>query len=139
MGLLSFITGAGQAEKVIEKVGDGLVKGVDMLFYTDEEKAIYSANAGELWLKTQGVLAEENTARTLTRRYISVFIMYSWGFMMMCSFLVAVWEMLKSGALVNALQLFTIVNTAMGTIVLAIVVFYFGPSALGKVIGVAKS
>ena len=138
MSLLSWITGAGKADEVIDKVGTGIVKGVDMLFFTDEEKAIYSAKAGELWLKTQGVLAVENTARTLTRRYISIAVMYSWLIMVMSTFLLALWETISNGGIVNALQLFTTVNQVMGTIVLAIVVFYFGPSALGRVIESSK-
>ena len=138
MGLLSWITGAKQSGEVIDKVSTGLVKGVDMLFFTEEEKAIYSAKAGELWIKTQGVLAEENTARTLTRRYISIAVMYSWLMMVLSTFLLALWETITNGGIVNALQLFTTVNQVMGTIVLAIIVFYFGPSALGRIIGETK-
>ena len=138
MGLLSWITGAGKAGETIDKVGDGIIKGLDMLVLTKEEEVQYKAAAGELWLKTQGVLATENTARTLTRRYISIAVMYSWLMMVMSSFLLALWETVTNGGIVNAIQLFTVVNQVMGTIVLAIVVFYFGPSALGRVIGEVK-
>ena len=138
MGLLSFITGAGKAGETIDKVGDGIVKGLDMLVLTKEEEIQYKAQAGELWLKTQGVLANENTARTLTRRYISIAVMYAWLMMVMSTFLLALWETISNGGIVNALQLFTTVNQVMGTIVLAIVVFYFGPSALGRVIERSK-
>ena len=138
MGLLSFITGAGKAADTIDKVGEGLVKGVDMLFFTEEEKAIYSANAGELWLKTQGVLAAENTARTLTRRYISVAVIYNWLLMNLVTFFVAVFLALAQKGIEVALSLFTTINTVMGTVVLAIIVFYFGPSALGRIIETAK-
>ena len=54
------------------------------------------------------------------------------------TFLLALWETISNGGIVNALQLFTTVNQVMGTIVLAIVVFYFGPSALGRVIESSK-
>jgi len=138
MGLLSFITGAGKAGDTIDRVSDGLVKGLDMLVLTDEEKIQYSAKAGELWLDTQKVLATENTARTLTRRYIAVAIMYSWVLMVLLSFGLALWEAVTNGGMANSIQLFTTVNSVMGTVVLAIIVFYFGPAAVGKIMNKDK-
>jgi len=138
MGLLSFITGADRAGKVIDKVGDGLVKGLDMLVLTDEERLQYSANAGKQWLEVQQVLAQENTARTLTRRYIAVAIIYSWLIMILATFCLALWEVLKKGALTNSMALFTIIGTVMGTTVIAIIVFYFGPTGISKILGKDK-
>lgn len=138
MGLLSFITGADRAGKVIDKVGDGLVKGLDMLVLTEEERIQYSANAGKQWLEMNKVLAAENTARTLTRRYIAVAVIYSWLIMVLLTFAVSMWEVFTNGGLNSSITLFTTVGQVMGTAMLAIIVFYFGPSALGRIVGEVK-
>lgn len=133
MGLLSFITGADRAGKVIDKVGDGLFKGIDKLKLTEEEKLDYHASAGKLWIDVQKTLASENTARTLTRRYIAVAVMYSWLFMVLASFLLGLWEAIKNGGNLSAsVALLTMIGQVMGTIVLTIIVFYYGPAAVGK-------
>lgn len=132
MGLLSFITGADRAGKVIDKVGDGLFKGLDKLKLTEEEKLDYHAEAGKLWIEVQKTLAQENTARTLTRRYIAVAVMYAWLFMVVASFLLGMWEALKHGNLNASVALLTMLSQVMGTIVLTIIVFYYGPAVVNK-------
>jgi hypothetical protein len=130
MGLLSFITGADRAGKVIDKVADGLFSGIDKLKLTEEEKLDYAAAAGKQWLEVQKVLAQENTARTLTRRYIAVAVMYSWLFLVLACFALGFYEALATPALNASVQLLTLLGSVMGATVITIIVFYFGPSAV---------
>lgn len=134
MGLLSWITGADRAAQTIDKVSDGLFHGLDKLKLTEEERLDYGVKAGELWLETQKILANENTARTLTRRYMAVAIIYIWLFMVSTSFLYCVYELVKTGQLVGGLALFTVVGSVMGVAVLTVIAFYYGPAALAKVV-----
>lgn len=140
MGLLSFITGADRAGKVIDKVGDGLFKGLDKLKLTEEERLDYAAEAGKQWLEVQKVLAQENTARTLTRRYIAVAVMYSWLLMVILAFALGLFEAIANdGNLGASVSLLTLIGSTMGTVVLTIIVFYFGPAAVNKVIEARKT
>lgn len=74
MGLFSWLR---TSEKAVD-TGLDLVKkgadGIDMLIFTDEEKARFSAETMQLWLKTQEVIKDESSIRSVTRRILAVAI-----------------------------------------------------------------
>lgn len=57
------------------KVVDAAISGIDKLFFTKEEKMDYGRKVAELQLKHTEMTLGENTARSLTRRYLAVLIM----------------------------------------------------------------
>ena len=85
MGLLNGIKtlfgGSDSVGKIAEKAADGLYNGVDKLFYTEEEKADARQKAGELYLDFIKVAYDQNTTRSVTRRWMAFLIV---GPMMAC-------------------------------------------------------
>jgi len=75
MGIFSFLT---TTPKVVD-VGLDLAKqaanGIDALFFTAEEKSKASLQAIELWIKTQEIIRDEGSARSITRRVLAVMIL----------------------------------------------------------------
>ena len=123
MGLLSFITGESTAAN---KVIDGVSSGIDMAFFTAEEKAKYAADAGRLHLEILKVTATESTASSISRRMICLPIVYSWIFFM---FLYAVVDM--SGLEISTVALVANIAALTG-VSLAAVAFYVGNHILNK-------
>lgn len=128
MGLLSFITGAGKAGKVIDTMADGLTQGIDKLILTEEEKLDYSKQAAELWLEMQRVTATENTARSLTRRYIAVAVAYSW------LLAIGVWVAGGIGGWTSTVSAAGAAVTEMNMPVITVFFFYFGGNAAQRLI-----
>lgn len=85
MGWLSSITslfgGSDSMGKIATKAADGLYNGIDKLFYTDEEKADARQKAGELYLKFIDKAYDQNSTRSVTRRWIAFMVI---GPMMLC-------------------------------------------------------
>jgi hypothetical protein len=52
-------------------------KGLDMLVFTDEEKAQMSLSTMKLWLEMQDRTAHESSIRSLTRRFIAISIVFT--------------------------------------------------------------
>ncbi len=80
MGLLDFM-GFGQADKVLDiadKATSGIVKGIDALVFTDEEKSQAGAKITDAHIKLMETLAGENTARSVTRRYIACSFVFTY-------------------------------------------------------------
>lgn len=59
------------ASDVVDKVSTGLVSGIDMMFYTEEEKAIAQRKNNELVYKFWELTAKENTQQSLARRELA--------------------------------------------------------------------
>lgn len=55
-----------------QKAFDTVSSGIDKLFYTKEEKADASAKAFEQWLEWYKQANDENSTRSITRRYLAV-------------------------------------------------------------------
>ena len=71
MGLLSFLSGS---SKTAEKVVDGVSSGIDMMFYTDEEKAI----ANQKVLEWKLDYASKTSGMSISRRVITFTISAAW-------------------------------------------------------------
>jgi len=75
MGLLSFLTTAPKVVDTGMDLAKSAAKGIDALFFTAEEKSQASLQAIQLWIKTQEVIRDENTARSITRRALACMIL----------------------------------------------------------------
>lgn len=122
------------AEKVVD-TGCGLLttaaSGIDMMFYTDEEKAQAKAAVYTQWLKTQEVIREEGSVRSVTRRMIAV--AFTTIFLCMCIAGVVLALITKD----PSNPCFDMVSE-MGMIEMTIIVFYFGPTMIGRAITSVK-
>ena len=72
IGLLKGLFSTPKAVDTASNVVNGAVKGIDALFFTKEEKAHFSQQTMETWLKMQTVTANENSIRSITRRKLAV-------------------------------------------------------------------
>lgn len=110
-----------------EKLIDGAMSGLDKLILTEEEKRDFSVKAGELYLKHQGIIANENTARSITRRILATMIMAI--FLLLLVFAVGTWKFYPEWAK------FTLsVASNLSTGFTAIIIFYFGYYAVGNIL-----
>jgi hypothetical protein len=114
-----------------DKIVDGAIKGIDALFFTDEEKSRASLEAINLWIKTQEVIANENTARSITRRVLAIMIIAFNLLAMM--FTIAIYPFNVAWATFT-LSLLSQFGFATG----AVVVFYFGYYGFKQIVGEKK-
>lgn len=78
-----------------EKIIDGAVKGLDAMFFTDEEKSRANAKLGEWYLKYLAATEGQN----LARRLIAIIVVYLWaGFALLAAFARAVEIWFQRGA-----------------------------------------
>ena len=133
MGFFSWFT---TTEKAVD-TGLDLIKkgasGIDMLFFTDEEKSLASAKIMEQVIAMNKATADENTVRSKTRRALAKVIIYNYMALINLS---AVCKL--SGDVENAKFLFDLANKALGSAVLAVVIFYFGYYGINAVVKSAK-
>lgn len=60
--------------KRADQLVDGTIKGIDALFFTKEEKAQQSIKVADAQVEYLKTTLSENTARSLTRRYLALAI-----------------------------------------------------------------
>jgi hypothetical protein len=130
-GIIKGIKGLFKTEKAIEQgatLANTIARGIDTMFFTEQEKAEFRLKASEIWLKAMDKSAEESTARSVTRRILSVLILSQYCIFL---YLVAVlWPINKEWAL----TIFDIVKH-MWPIVVSVIAFYFGPYFLSYLFG----
>ena len=115
MGIWGTIFGS---DKVIEKTTDGVYNGIDMAFYTDEEKAIAMQKKQEFYIKILKAyepfkVAQRFLALIYSIPYVSIIV---YGVVM------------KDAVLVNS------INDALGLQTIIILGFYFGGGAFEGVV-----
>lgn len=124
MSLFSWLS---QTPKIIDTASElatNLASGVDVLFYTDEEKAQAQQKAFDAWLDMTKALGP-SSARDITRRIIAVMVMLT------CVLLTVV------GIYASAIANERLSSVALGffaewwKIAITVAVFYFGPHVLG--------
>jgi len=75
MGWLTDLFGSSKSvDTVVETAAKGLYNGIDKLFYTDEEKAEGRIKAGELFLRFTEKALDQNSIRSVTRRWLAFII-----------------------------------------------------------------
>lgn len=112
---------------IADKVISGAIGGIDALIFTDQEKAEFNQKRANLWLKTQEVLANENTAKSITRRILAVMVMASFLFLLL--FAVGIYKFDQGWA-----KFSLDVAGTLSTGFTAIIIFYFGYYAVGNLI-----
>ena len=79
MNLLSIFSSSSKAidaaANIAEKSADGIIGGIDKMFYTDQEKAEAKAKYFTFWLDTQKVIAGESAPTAISRRILAFMIM----------------------------------------------------------------
>lgn len=70
MGLLNLFSGKKKLDG--QKVFDDVSSGIDKLFYTNEEKADQAQKAVDTYLEWYRLTLNENSARSITRRYLAI-------------------------------------------------------------------
>ena len=122
MGLLSSLTGN---KKIVEKVVDGAISGIDKLFYTDEEKADVNRKIADGVQDFVKQSLDENTARSRTRRILAIMIMGV--FLLLIIAAAAIYELNPD----YSKFLFEVAGD-MSTLALMVAAFFFGAHMFGR-------
>lgn len=109
------------------KVVDGVLSGVDKLFFTQEEKAEASQKAMDSIYNFIKTTMDESSIRSVTRRVLAVEVVSAFVFLLILGALIY---------FINADWAAHILACAkaLSNLVLAISVFYFGPYQVGGMI-----
>jgi hypothetical protein len=124
MGLFSWLS---QTPKVVDTASDlatNLASGVDMIFYTEEEKAQARQKSFDAWLDMTKSLGP-SSARDITRRVIAVMVMLT------CIMLTFIGVFAAASAKEHLAEVTLGFFAEWWKIAIAVSVFYFGPHVLG--------
>lgn len=138
LGWLGGLFGIVDASRSASRLAGDVSNGVDMLIYTDEEKAIAKKEAFSSWLKMVEVMKDAETYRSITRRILAVGIIFNlltliWLCVMSEIAAVFGWfdSLPKDPAqpfTAITLSILQIANAyQLGWVFCTIIVFYFGP------------
>ena len=119
-------TGPKSNEEAITKATNGIVDGIDKLFYTQEEKSEQNQKAMELIFEFQKMYVNENTAQSKARRILAFTLtVYFLGCLSLYLFL--------SSLGIDTTAVKEVVST-LSTTFTAIMLTYFVPHQLTKII-----
>lgn len=125
MGFLDWFKTTPKAVDTAANLIEKGASGIDKLFFTDEEKSDASQKLFRLWTTAMATTQSESTARSMTRRMLAVMIMGE--FLLFLLMAVFAWPFLREWSL-----FMLDCARALGNLVLAIGVFYFGPYCIGN-------
>lgn len=123
MGLFDWFS---SGPKAAEKVLDAGVRGLDALVFTDEERAELNKKLGELWVRTQEVISQESSIRSVTRRFLAFLVTIPYVALILSA---AVAFYFNPEYAKFLLQL---ADSKFGWLVVAVAGFYFGPHMIGR-------
>lgn len=108
------------------KITDGIIAGLDKIWYTEEEKAEGRQKGSETLLKFWEVIANENTEQSKARRELARMTFKVYFSLLLMS--VAVWGFSKEYAafIFSVASVLTILVGGIGAI-------YFGPNQISKI------
>mgnify|MGYP006928349347 CR=1 FL=1 len=133
MGLFSWFTTSEQAvDTGLDLVKKG-ASGIDMLFFTDEEKSIASSKIMEQVIALHAANSDQNSVRAKVRRILAVGII---GNYLILVNMTAVFGSLGKKDIAEFL--FKLANEALGAHVLAVVIFYFGYYGIKSIVNSVK-
>lgn len=119
---LGFIKSLFSAPKVVDTAADIVKAGVDGIgkcFFTEQEKAEFTLEAGKMWIRVQEVIAGENTVRSMTRRILAIMILGTFLFFLIIAGAVWPWNVAYAMFLLSLAK-------ELATLALAVGAFYFG-------------
>jgi hypothetical protein len=128
MGFFSWLRTSEKAINTTTDLVDAGVRGIDALFFTEEEKSVASQKTLDTWLETQRVLINENTAKSITRRILACMIVGS--FMLQSFIAIGLYRLDKEWS-----QMVLDIMKAEGTLVATVAFFYFGYYGVKQIIG----
>jgi len=111
--------------KRVDQLMDGAINGIDALFFTKEEKAQQSIKVADAQMEYLKTTMSENSARSLTRRYLAMAIMGVFLVLILAS--AAVYPLNED----YAHFLFELVGS-LNTLVLMVAGFFFGAYMIGS-------
>lgn len=114
-------------KKTVDKVINSAISGVDKLFFTKQEKSEFLNKVGETQIDFIKSTINESTARSLTRRYISILIISC--FVLLIIFCAVIYGFDKDWASHILTQI-----KEFSTLALMVAGFYFGPYAISQYI-----
>jgi hypothetical protein len=129
----SWVSAADKATGAAKTIIDGFVSGADKLFLTDEEKRDYAVKAQGMYIKHQELVLNENTARSITRRYIAVMITVVSLALTIFTIGIAAYDIELAKTTMSIIQAFGVDNAF-----LAVLIFYFGSYGLTGIVGKVK-
>ena len=131
---MSFFTTLFSTKKVIDaipetagKVVDGVISGVDKLFFTEEEKTEASQKAMDSIYSFIKTTMDESSVRSITRRVLAVEIVSAFVFLLLAGAMLHVLNPVWAAHILACAK-------ALSNLVLAVSVFYFGPYQVGGMI-----
>lgn len=125
MSILTGIKAFLGAPKIVGAVADTVKSGMtmwDKSKFTEQERSEMSLETGKLWLKIQETIANENSIRSITRRWLACGILFNFLLIVNIGVGLIVAGMTEK---VTALKDF-VAEINLGYMALAITVFYFG-------------
>jgi hypothetical protein len=120
-----------KAVDTVANIANGAVSGIDKLFFTEQEKAEFSAKTMQVWLEVQKVTAGESSIKSITRRLLAVAFIVVYLTLILASCIV--WQFNPE----YAKHVFQTAQT-LNTPILTIIIFYFGYYAVSNVIKAKK-
>ena len=128
MGFFSFLKTSEKALNTATELVKSGVNGIDALFFTKEEKSKASMEMINMWIRTQEVLRDENTAKSITRRYLAVSIIAFTFILGLFAVAVHPWFPEWSDYALKLLREYGFMTTS-------VIVFYFGYYAVKQIVG----
>lgn len=113
-------------DTVVETAAKGIYNGIDVLAYTEEEKAMARARGVELFLKFTDKAYDQNNIRNVTRRWLAFMVV---GPMMICFIGACIAYFFSS----NTADFFYKMFNSLVPWGAGILAFYFGPHLINSV------
>ena len=131
MGILSFLTGSKKAMDTAGNVVDGVISGIDKLWFTDEEKSQASVKVLDVVIERVKLAVSESSVRSMTRRIMAIMFCGTFLFLLLMTAFVYPWfkdwaEHLFECAIV------------LKNPIIAIIIFYFGSYGISYLIKTTK-
>ena len=137
-GWFANLFGLVSSSETASSLAKDVAKGVDMLVYTDEEKAIASKAAFDSWLHMIELMKDSETYRSITRRILAVAIVFNLLLMIWICIMAEIaaqfhWFKELSVPITTpftsiTMAILQIANAyQLGWVFCTIIVFYFGP------------
>lgn len=131
MAFWDIFSSAPKAVDLAVEAGEGLIKGIDKIFYTDEEKEDARKEARVWWLEMMKTVKDESSVTALTRRYIAFAIT---GLFLLCVITSILLLLFRSNLFSNMWLITQEVSLYFG----GIMFFYFSVYVAGRVIDKVK-
>jgi hypothetical protein len=133
MGWFSWLKSSDKAVDATIGLVEKGASGIDMLFFTDEEKSIASAKIMDQVIAINQATADENSIRSRTRRMLAKCIVGNYLSLLNIGVLL---KMLDEHG--KATFVFKTANEALAAHVLTVVIFYFGYYGIKAVVKSVK-